>query len=329
MLTANDLIFAAIVPLILGLSVAFFLKKITQSRYSQSIGALFALVAGYFGHFAKMNFAYAEGETINSKLAQSFYQTVFELLNPMAAIQWIPLFAVACLAITIIIESVGSEEDSCDISDSSPRSISSHVLIYGLLVVLTAAAVVRLLWSSVYFTDRYALTAQIGYTIVPALLIGAVWLGGFNPRQCRQRDPNQLISRWASVSTVLLSASALVLLASSGSFTIGLLQIPVLSAAIVSAVFVPTTSNRWPLNSDAWLIASAVCCPVAIGFFFAKVRWETAVLFAMSSILVTTLTPLAHENILKKVGIAIANCLPAIAAAIWAAVLLGEADALT
>ena len=114
------------------------------------------------------------------------------------------------------------------------------------------------------------------------------------------------------------------LLISSGSLTIGLLQIPALSAAMVSAVFYQSNTGRHAFNGDAWLIASSICFPVAIGFFFAQLRWEAAVLFAISSILVAWMPPLARANNAQKVCTVVASCLPAIAAAIWAAIVLSQ-----
>ena len=329
MLTANDLVFASILPLIIGLSVAVFVRCTTRSRCSHSIGVLSTLIAGYFGRYGVMNFAYAQGETTSEKVFQSFSQTSTQLLSPSTAIQWIPIIAFLCFAISILVARLESANCPNIEKDPSPRSplhsLLHSLLVYGLLVLLSALAIVRLLWTSVYFTDRFSPALQVGYVVVPAAVIAAIWMGGFNIRVSPQQIDHQPISRWSSISTLLLSASALVLMASSGSFTIGLLQLPVLSAAMVGAVFIHSPSSHCPINSNAWLIASAVCLPVAVGFFFAEVRWETAVLFFTSSILLTFFPPLVPDNNFKKIGIAIAACLPAIAAATWAAIALSQA----
>ena len=324
MLTVSDIIFTSILPLIVGMSVAVFLGRFTRPPIGPSIGALLTLIAGYLGRFAVMDFAYADGETVTQKVVQSLSQTATRLLGPSTAIQWIPIFATAALATTIIVARVGSTGSSQQPGDTSSPNFFSRLVICGLLVALTALAIVRFLWTSVYFSASFTWAAQIGYVVVPAFLIGAVWAGAFCARGIGRNTADWHISRWASVSTLLLSASALVLLASSGSLTIGLLQIPALSAAMVSAVFYQSNTGRHAFNGDAWLIATSICFPVAIGFFFAQLRWEAAVLFAISSILVAWMPPLARANNAQKVCTVVASCLPAIAAAIWAAIVLSQ-----
>lgn len=116
------------------------------------------------------------------------------------------------------------------------------------------------------------------------------------------------------------------LLASSGSYTIGLLQIPVLSAAVVSAVFHRQQEEHHALGGDVWLIVSAVCFPIAIGFFFAEVHGEAVALLATLAMLAAWMPPRTSDNsVLLKVSDVIASCLPAIAAAVWAAILLSHA----
>lgn len=324
MLTANDLIFTALVPLILGMSVAFFFGRFNRSPLGPSIGALATLVAGYFGHFAVRDFAYADGETVPRKVVQSLSQTAAGLLFPSTAIEWIPIFATVALAMTIIIARVESACNAKHPEDTLPRNLLGRSAIYGLLVALTASAVVRLLWTSVYLSGNFMWAAQIGYVVVPALFISAVWLGALSAKGIRRNTSQQHLSRLSHLCTLLLSASALVLLASSGSVTLGLLQIPALSATIVSTVFYRSIAGRHALHGDAWLIASSMCFPVAIGFLFAALRWEAAVLFAISSTLVAWLPPLAADNSRRKVCTVVVSCLPAIAAAIWAAIVLSQ-----
>lgn len=324
MLTLSNLIFISILPLILGISVAVFLGRFTRSTLGPSIGACATLIAGYFGHFATMDFAYTDGDTVTQKVVQSLSQTAAGLLGPSTAIQWIPIFAAAALATTVIVAPVQSTGDSKHPSDTFFHNHFYRWAIYGLLIALTISAVARLLLTSVYFTDSYPRAAQIAFVVVPALLIGTVWAGPFFSKGSRRNSSDLPISRLSHLGTLLLAASALVLLASSGSITVGLLQIPALSAALVSTVVHQSNTGRRALNSDAWLIASAVCFPVAIGFFFAEVRYEAAVLFAISSILVTWLPPLSCDNNTKKLCTVVISCLPAIAAAIWAAVVLSQ-----
>ncbi len=324
MLTFSDLLFTSILPLILGLSLAVFLSHLVQTTWAPAMGAWATLVTGYLGRFAIMDFAYADGETVTQKVVQSLSQTATGLLSPPTAIQWIPIFATAVLATTVIVERVGPIGSSKQPDGSLSHHFLSRALIYGLLVTLSATAVVRLLWTSVYFADPFPWTVKLGYVAVPAILISAVWFGAFSAASIGCKTSCQYISRWASVSTMLLSASALVLLASSGSFTIGLLQIPALSAAVVVAVLHQPTTERYAVGGDIWLIVSAVCFPVAIGFFFAEVRWEAAVLFASSAILVAWMPPRTRNSNLQKVCKVVVSCLPAIAAAVWAATLLSQ-----
>jgi hypothetical protein len=330
MLTLGDIMFTSILPLTLGMSVAVFLGRLAPASPRHAIGSLTTLVAGYFGYFARMDFAYADGETIPQKVAQSISQTATGLLTPSTAIQWIPIFAAAALTITIIVARVQFTGNAMRPEKTQPQSRFSRWAVFGWFVALIALAFVRLLWSSVYFTDRFVLAAQVGYVVVPALLIGAVWAGAFcpigtgRPQKIWQNTSGQRIARLSHLSTLLLSASALVLLGCSGSFTVAMLQIPALSAALISFVFHPSDTNDHGLSSDAWLVASSICVPVAIGFFFAQLRWEAAILFAISSILVTWMPPLTHDSKTKKAVTAIAPCLPAVAVAIWAAIVLSQ-----
>ena len=330
MLTVTDILLKMLLPLVAGIVMAGSFRIVMRpavASLGRSCGVLTALLLSYFAHFALLNFAFADGETFRSKVKLTLSQTISQILNPSTAIQWLPIITTACLVATLLVaklqpadKPLNHDSEGQKTSGSQRSSKLLGVFKFCLLFLAAAGTISRLLWSSVYFTDRFSLVSQIGYAAIPAIAISLIWLGGF-----RQNDHSQMTSRWTVVSTLVLSVSAMVLLGTSGSFSFALLQIPVIAAALVGfACFYPL-AKRSPANHDAWLITSGICLPVLLGFFFAEVRWETAMLFALAAAMATWLTPKASDSIFKKAGITFLICLPAITAAIWAAIKFSQA----
>ena len=330
MLTATDIVLKMLLPLMAGISVALIFrmtKRPAVVAFGRSCGVLTALLLGYFAHFALLNFAFAVGETFSQKVTLTLSQTTSQIFNPLTAIQWLPIIATLCLAVTLLVTKlqfsstpINHDNQAQNAPNSQRPSNFQIVFIFGALVVLVAGTIVRLLWSSVYFTDRYTLLSQIGHTSIPATLVGLIWLGGF-----RQGFHKHSSSRWTVASTLLLSISATMLLATSGSFTFALLQMPVIAAALVGFAFFYSSTERSPANHDGWLITSGIILPVMLGFFLAEVHWGNAALFAISAAMVTWFPPKTIDSKFRKFGITLFVCLPAIAAAIGAAIEFSQA----
>ena len=325
-----------LLPLLAGIVVAAAFKisrRPAIASLGRSCGVLMALTFGYFAHFAMLNFAYADGETLSQKVMLTVSETSSQFLAPSTAIQWLPVIAKACLAVTWLVPSLQRSGNSVSLISENHNDYSSQVqsrltnsltfttgLTFAALVMLAAGSIIYLLWSTVYLTDRYTLLSQISYVSIPAVIMAFIWMGGF-----RQSSYGQATSRWTVASTIGLSISTMVLLVTSGSFTFGLLQMPVIAAALVGFAFYYPSTKRSPANHDAWLITCAISLPIALGFFFAEVRWETAALFAVSAALATWLTPGSSNSNFSKAAIAFSVCLPAIAASVWSAIEFSQA----
>ena len=330
MLTLLDLVLKMLLPLVAGIGVAVIFKMIKPpaiASLSRSCGVLTALLLGYFSHFASLNFAFADGENYSQKVMLTLAQTTSQILNPSTAIQWLPIITTTCLAMTLLISQRRSLDKPIDhdplVQNTSRVKIQSRlrsVFIFGMLAILVAGTITRLLWSTVYFTDRYTLLSQIGLTSIPVIILSWIWLGGF-----QHSLPSQAFSRWTVASTLLLSVSAMVLMATSGSVTFALLQLPVIAATLVGLTSFNASIIRSPANHDAWLITSGISLPVVLGFFFAEVSWENALLFSLAAAMATWLVPKASNSNFRKIGIAFVVCLPAIATAIWSAIEFSDA----
>lgn len=337
MLTANDFLFAMVLPLVMGISVAAVLRWFGWPALGRSGGMLVALVAGYFCRYGMMNFAYVSGQAETDSqpffnlVTETISQTTTELIAPGVAIAWIPILSAIALTVTLGLASFGDRTDNTG-DAPLPKSRSRLNAAVGLLlpVVLAAAAMIVLLKSSVYFSDDFSIPWQAIYVGVPAVLVGLVWVGRVSDFAVASVDggslpPTGSDSRWQSLGSLLICFSAMVLLGSSGSFSYALLQIPVLTAIIVGASFFVASEHWRSINNDRWLIASAVCLPVVLGYFFAEVTLMGAGSMMVSALLWGWLPARSGSDWRKKIGTVLVASLPAMAAAAWAAIQLSQA----
>lgn len=337
MLTANDFFFAMLLPLVMGIIVAAVLRWSGRPALGRSGGMLVALVAGYFCRYGMMNFAYvsSQGETDSQPLfkwvTETVFQTTTELIAPGVAIAWIPILSVIALAVTLGLACFNDRTNDTG-DDTVPQSSSRLSAAAGLLlrVVLAAAAMIVLLKSSVYFSDDFSIQWRAIYVGVPAVLVALVWAGRTGHCVVIPADGDSVKrtapeSRWQSLGSLLICFSAMVLLGTSGSFSYALLQIPVITAIIIGASFFVASENSRSLNDDRWLIASAVCLPVILGYFFAEVTLLGAGSTLVSALLLAWMPVRPGNSLGKKIGTLFLACLPAMAAAAWAAIQLSQA----
>ncbi len=209
------------------------------------------------------------------------------LLFPAVAIQWVPWVVGVLLVVgwgAFWAKVVGAHFFTMAESDR-PSSLvdqppqGGRFVILGLTLLagsVFAAAIVRMLWTSIYFSEEAKVLSQIGMVGLPALVLG------ISSACFALVPPNRAARVTKHVLIVVLAASGCGILATSGTLRYALLGASGVVAAVLASLFTRRL-EAW-LDYTGVMLAAAIGLPLILGYFFAEVTWWSLLLVGLSAV---------------------------------------------
>jgi len=313
-ITLLDTVAVFIMPLLLGLASVWCFKKAT--KLGAAIAMWFAIVSCYLFRWTQAEWSILEG---NAKSTEAFVfclKSAFgQLVSPTTALQWLPLAVTGIVMTHGIILFVADRKTGKDQQEGLLLGRGSKLFqrsIFAAFLVICIGLMARLLWTSIYFTDRYSTTQHAAFVLTPALALATIWwLGSMRRDACDD-------SKLGTITLATITLSICVLLGTSGSiqyamFTAGTMTFPFI-------LLLHSRSHCELVRPLAGIVPFTVGLPVVLGYYFAEVTWFSGLQAFLSLAMLMVLWPTRDSTQSRRWAMTLLPVLPVLVASVIGAV---------